>query len=175
MGHRPVEELWASAPRRRRKLDDLGRRPSLTSRAVDVDVMRGRSGPAMGPWYVMLGLGGGTEIDAEPRVPARAAIRRPSRPTSPSAEIEVSSWCWRNRSPRTSVAEGRSIPGSPSPCAPSFFTRTKITKLAEPTIDPAAVAAHARVVLARFELGRPLRLIGVRVVLQMPVPPAAPR
>ena len=49
----------------------------------------------------------------------------------------------------------------------TFFTRTKIGKLPEPTTDPDAVAAHARVVRARFELGRPLRLIGVRVMLDM--------
>ena len=53
----------------------------------------------------------------------------------------------------------------------TFFTRTKIGKLPEPTIDPEAVAAHARVVLSRFELGRPLRLIGVRVMLEMNVDP----
>ena len=49
----------------------------------------------------------------------------------------------------------------------TFYTRTKIGKLPDPTTDPDAVAAHARVVLARFELGRPLRLIGVRVMLDM--------
>jgi len=49
----------------------------------------------------------------------------------------------------------------------TFFTRTKIGKLPQPTTDPELVAAHARVVLSRFELGRPLRLIGVRVMLDM--------
>ena len=49
----------------------------------------------------------------------------------------------------------------------TFFTRTKITKLPTATIDPAAVAAAALVVLHRFELGRPVRLLGVRVVLDL--------
>jgi DNA polymerase-4 len=49
----------------------------------------------------------------------------------------------------------------------TFFTRTKVGKLPAATADPDAVAAHARVVLSRFELGRPLRLIGVRVMLDM--------
>ena len=44
----------------------------------------------------------------------------------------------------------------------TFFTRTKSVKLPAPTTDPVAVAAHARVVLNRFELFRPVRLLGVR-------------
>ena len=35
---------------------------------------------------------------------------------------------------------------------PTFFTRTKISKLPEPTTDPAEVARLAHVVLGRFEL-----------------------
>ena len=50
----------------------------------------------------------------------------------------------------------------------TFFTRTKISKLPEPTTDPAEVAAKALEVLARFEVDRPIRLLGVRVVLELP-------
>ena len=50
----------------------------------------------------------------------------------------------------------------------TFFTRTKISKLAEPTTDPAVVVDKALAVLARFEGGRPIRLLGVRVVLEDP-------
>ena len=51
----------------------------------------------------------------------------------------------------------------------TFFTRIRIAKLPEPTTDPAAIRHMARVVLDRTELaGRPIRLLGVRVVLQMP-------
>ena len=68
------------------------------------------------------------------------------------------------------VAEGRVVTHVAVKLRTStFFTRTKIGKLPEPTTDPEAVAAHARVVLSRFQLGRPLRLIGVRVVLDMSI------
>ena len=50
----------------------------------------------------------------------------------------------------------------------TFFTRTKISKLAEPTTDAAVVVDKALDVLARFEGGRPIRLLGVRVVLEDP-------
>ena len=49
----------------------------------------------------------------------------------------------------------------------TFFTRTKISKLPEPTTDPAEVVRVARLVLDRFELDRPVRLLGVRVVLEL--------
>ncbi len=50
----------------------------------------------------------------------------------------------------------------------TFFTRTRSGKLAEPTNDAAVVADKAVTVLARFEGGRPIRLLGVRVVLEDP-------
>jgi len=50
----------------------------------------------------------------------------------------------------------------------TFFTRTRSGKLPEPTTDPAVVVDKAREVLARFEGGRPIRLVGVRVVLEDP-------
>ena len=50
----------------------------------------------------------------------------------------------------------------------AFFTRSKISKLPAPTTDPDEVAAMAAVVLDRFANTRPVRLLGVRVVLEIP-------
>ena len=51
----------------------------------------------------------------------------------------------------------------------SFWTRTKIAKLPDgPTGDADVVAAKAVEVLHRFDLDRPIRLVGVRVVLADP-------
>jgi DNA polymerase-4 len=50
----------------------------------------------------------------------------------------------------------------------NFFTRTKISKLPASTIDPNDVATMAMAVLARFGELRPVRLLGVRVVLELP-------
>jgi DNA polymerase-4 len=67
------------------------------------------------------------------------------------------------------IAEGRRITHvSVKLRTASFFTRTKIRKLPEPTADPEVVAEAARVVLARFDLDRRVRLLGVRVVLEPP-------
>ena len=51
----------------------------------------------------------------------------------------------------------------------TFWTRSKIAKLPDgPTTDAEVVAAMAATVLERFGPLRPLRLLGVRVVLAPP-------
>jgi DNA polymerase-4 len=47
----------------------------------------------------------------------------------------------------------------------SFFTQVKTCKLLEVTTDPRIVEAGARAALARFEINRPVRLLGVRLDL----------
>ena len=47
----------------------------------------------------------------------------------------------------------------------SFFTRVKTSKLPEVTTDPKIIEAGAQAVLARFEIDRPVRLLGVRLDL----------
>ena len=47
----------------------------------------------------------------------------------------------------------------------SFFTQIKTSKLAEVTTDPMIIEAGALAVLARFEINRPVRLLGVRLDL----------
>jgi DNA polymerase-4 len=50
----------------------------------------------------------------------------------------------------------------------SFFTRTKIRKLAGPGNDAAAITAAALALLGEFDRDRPVRLLGVRLELEMP-------
>ena len=45
-----------------------------------------------------------------------------------------------------------------------------VGKLPEPTMDPAVVARTATTVFGLLEVDRPVRLLGVRVVLEMPPP-----
>ena len=47
----------------------------------------------------------------------------------------------------------------------TFFTQVKTGKLPEATTDKDIVEAGARQVLARFEIARPVRLLGVRLDL----------
>ena len=50
----------------------------------------------------------------------------------------------------------------------SFFTQIKTGKLSEVTSDPDVVESGARAVLARFDIQRPVRLLGVRLDLALP-------
>ena len=50
----------------------------------------------------------------------------------------------------------------------TFYTRTKIRKLDAPTTDADVIIAAALRVLDLFELDRPVRLLGVRLELEMP-------
>jgi DNA polymerase-4 len=52
-----------------------------------------------------------------------------------------------------------------------FFTPTRVTKLEQPTRDVATVQEAAVGLLDRLELGRPVRLLGVRVTLTDPEAP----
>ncbi|MEV0595129.1 DinB/UmuC family translesion DNA polymerase [Nonomuraea cavernae] len=49
-----------------------------------------------------------------------------------------------------------------------FVTRTRQSKLSMPTTDPAALTRAALAVLGRFDLDRPVRLLGVAVDYEMP-------
>jgi DNA polymerase-4 len=74
------------------------------------------------------------------------------------------------------VAEGRRVTHvAVKVRTATFFTRSKISKLPSPTTDAAEVARVALDVLDRFELFRPVRLLGVRVELEPPSGDAVPR
>ena len=86
-------------------------------------------------------------------------------PTAISAHVERLA----NEVATDVIAEGRRITHvAVKVRTANFFTRTKISKLAAPTSDPAEVAAMALTVLSRFGELRPVRLLGVRVVLELP-------
>jgi DNA polymerase-4 len=50
----------------------------------------------------------------------------------------------------------------------TFYTRTKIRKLEAPTTNADVITGAALAILDLFELDRPVRLLGVRLELEMP-------
>ena len=177
MGDRPVTAIWGIGNRTAERLAELGVATVRELAGADLGELRAAFGPAIGGHLKVLGLGGDdTPIVDEPWV-ARSRSKEETFEHDVSAPDDVEAHVVRMAEELTRAvgAEGRIVTHVAVKLRTStFFTRTKIGKLPQPTTDPAAVAAHARVVLARFEIGRPLRLIGVRVVLQMPLPPATP-
>jgi DNA polymerase-4 len=168
MGDRPTGALGGIGPKTARKLADLGLMTVRQLAEADVAPLKARFGPTMGPWYVMLGRGvGGTEVASEPWV-ARSRSHQTTFPADlvEHAEIERELTLLAEKVTADVVAEGRWIQRVAITVRyPSFFTRTKITKLAAPTQDPGEVSRAAVGLLERFEPGRSVRLLGVRAEL----------
>jgi DNA polymerase-4 len=116
----------------------------------------------------MLGRGvGGTTVSAEPWV-RRGLGHQTTYPhdLTDRTQIEAELTALAARVTADVVAEGRWITrvGIVVRFA-SFYTPTRITKLPEPTQDPATVSNAAVGLLDRIDLSRPVRLLGVRAEL----------
>jgi DNA polymerase IV len=171
MGAKPVTEIWGIGPRTAARLADLGIVTVEELARADHTELARSFGPTIGPHLRVLGLGGDdSPIVDEPHV-ARGRSKEETftidvvDPTAIAAHVE------RLAHEVTSdvVADDRRITHvAVKVRTANFFTRTKISKLPVPTTDPNDVAAMALTVLDRFGELRPVRLLGVRVVLEMP-------
>jgi DNA polymerase-4 len=171
MGHRPVTAIWGIGERTAARLADAGvNTVSDLARADHHDLAR-RFGPTIGPHLKSLGLGGiESPLLDEPRV-ARSRSKEVTFERDLSARAEIEQHVARLAAEVTEavIAEGRRVTHvAVKVRTATFFTRTKISKLSEATTDPAEVARMAGIVLSRFELDRPARLLGVRVMLEPP-------
>jgi DNA polymerase-4 len=176
MGARPVTAVWGIGARTAARLADLGVRTVEDLARADHDTLAGAFGPRIGPSLRILGLGG----DARPLVDEPWIAKSRSKEETferdihgrPALEREVA----RLAAAVTAdvVAEHRRITHVAVKVRfATFFTRSRIMKLTAPTTDPADVVAAATTVLGRFvaggfDLERPIRLLGVRVVLEEP-------
>jgi DNA polymerase-4 len=164
MGSRPVDALWGIGRKTAAKLNELGIHSVDELANTDDDVLAARFGPSTGPWIRSLGTGeddGG--VTAEPYVPrGRSHERTFQRDLTDLDEI-------RRETERIvrelidDVPDGRPVIRVVVKVrfAP-FFTSTHGMKLAETTTDPDRIAEAALEALDRFEMTRPVRLLGVR-------------
>lgn len=166
MYHRPVRDLWGIGSRMSQNLNELGLHTVAELAAADLDVLKKRFGPRMGTWYLALGRGlGDTEVTDVPREP----VSRSREITFPAdlterADIEEQLRQLAVDVTREVVAEGRRIQRIAVKVRFStFYTPIKSRKLPEITEDPEVIAATALAVLDKFDLKRPVRLLGVRV------------
>jgi DNA polymerase-4 len=171
MGDRPVTAIWGIGARTAQRLADAGISTVMDLAHADHHDLARRFGPTIGPHLKMLGLGaGGGPVVDEPRL-ARSRSREETFRHDITDGAELGGHLSRLAAEATEsvVAEGRQVTHvAVKVRTATFFTRTKISKLPEPTTDPAEVIRVARLVLDRFELTRPVRLLGVRVVLDLP-------
>ncbi|MCU1502753.1 MAG: DNA-directed polymerase [Ilumatobacteraceae bacterium] len=171
MGQEPVTAIWGVGPRTSARLVELGIVTVEDLARADHEQLARSFGPTIGPHLRVLGLGGDdSPIVDEPHV-ARGRGKEETFTTDVTDAAAIVDHVQRLARDVTAavVADGRRVTHvAVKVRTSSFFTRTKVSKLPAPTSESDEVAAMALTVLARFGELRPVRLLGVRVVLEMP-------
>ncbi|MEV6320368.1 DNA polymerase IV [Nocardia sp. NPDC051787] len=168
MAHRPTNALWGIGNRIAARLAELGIHTVGELMAADRQRLAAEFGPNTGPYLWVLGHGkGDTDVTTEPRIPVgRSKSETFPRDLTHPGEIRA-----QVARLATEVAEEMAAAGrigtrvSVTVRTNTFYTRSKQEKLPEPTIDVARIAETAVRIVDRFELDRPVRLLGVRLEL----------
>lgn len=179
-GAEPVTAIWGIGNRTAERLAALGIDTVEQLARADVAALGHAFGPRIGPHLKVLGLGG----DESPIVDEPWVAKSRSKEETFERDVVGRSAVGEQveRLARAVTAEvvgaGRTITHvAVKVRTATFFTRSKIAKISTPTTDADVVVATAERVLARFEptlLERPVRLLGVRVVLAEPEPVPEP-
>jgi len=171
MGPLPTSELWGIGKKTAPKLDALRIRTVEELANADEEMLAARFGPSTGPWLRRLGTGEDhSPVSSEPYVPrGRGRERTFQQDLVEPEEIrrEVAALARK-------LAEDLNDEGRPAArlvvkvrFAP-FFTSTHGVPLPEPSVEADALEAGALAALAKFDLDRPVRLLGVRAELAPP-------
>lgn len=166
MGDRPTSALWGIGERTARKLKALGIETVAQLATADWQALAQAFGPTIGPSLRLSGMGvGPTDVHPEPYVQRshsrettfavdlrdRAAIEAQVATFAPELAAEA------EKAGRQVIRVGLKVRLVP------YFTRTSTVKLAAPTVDAETITQAALGLLDRFDLTRPVRLLGVRV------------
>lgn len=165
MGALPADSLWGIGTKTARKLAALGIRTVDELAAASEETLADAFGPQTGPWLRELATGeGDADVNDEPWVAKSHSHERTFQqdlvdPREIRHEIVrlvgelMEDVREDGRSVARIVVKVRFAP---------FFTSTHGVGLSGPTTDAARIEAAALDALARFELDRPVRLLGVR-------------
>jgi len=171
MGDRPVTAIWGIGHRTAQRLAQLGITTVVELARADHHELARHFGPRIGPSLRVQGIGGDdAPVRDEPHV-AKSRSREETfrRDLVDRSDIEDQVVRLAHEVTGSVVAEGRAVTHVAVKLrTATFFTRSRTGKLPVPTTDAAEVARMALVVLDRFEHGRPVRLLGVQVVLAPP-------
>jgi DNA polymerase-4 len=171
MGDRPVEALWGVGPKTAKKLAGLDITTVWQLAHTDAELLTSTFGPRTGLWLLLLANGGGDDtVSSEPWVPrSRSHVVTFPQDLTDRAEMDSAVTELAERAHSEVVAASRIVTRvAVTVRTATFYTRTKIRKLDEATTDVDVIVAAALRVLDLFELDRPVRLLGVRLELQLP-------
>jgi DNA polymerase-4 len=163
--------LWGIGRRTAAKLADMGVTTVAQLARTDPSVLAERFGPTMGPWFRMLAFGvGGNEVSDAPYLPrSRSRETTFQRNLTDRADLDEQIAVLSRRVAQDVAGEGRpAVRVAVKVRFAPFFTATRSVALAAPSDDPADIQRAARAALDRFELTRPVRLLGVRADLAPP-------
>jgi DNA polymerase-4 len=166
MDAQPVEALWGIGTKTARKLHLLGIRLVEQLASADEALLAEVFGPRTGPWLRELATGeGSAEVSDVPHV-ARGHGRERTfqRDLTDPEEIRREVSRLAHELMQDVRAERRPVVRVVVKVrfAP-FFTKQHGVKLLEPTEDEVTIERSVEAALVNFELGRPIRLLGVRV------------
>jgi DNA polymerase-4 len=171
MGRHPVGDLWGVGPKTAKKLDELGLATIADLAAADLATLLQRFQPRVGRWLSEIARGGGdTEVVTEPWVAkSRSKEVTFARDLTERADIEHQLTVLARELGTEVAAAGRQvIRVGVKMRTSSFFTQTREAKLrGGPTTDLDIICSTALSVLDKFELKRPVRLLGVRADLHV--------
>jgi DNA polymerase-4 len=166
MSPRPTSELWGIGAKTAATLAELGIATVEQLANADAETLARRFGPNTGPWLRALGEGRDEgAVTDEPYV-ARGHGREHTYQRDLTDAEDV-----RRRVSEIAAELMESVRADGRPVARvvvkvrfvPFFTSTHGSSLPEPSDDAGAIEAAALRALERFELDRPVRLLGVRV------------
>jgi DNA polymerase-4 len=171
MGGRPVGDLWGVGPRTVSKLEELGLPTIAELATADLETLRQRFPVRAAAWLSEIASGGGdTEVVTEPWV-ARSRSKEVTfaKDLTERADVEEQLAVLAGELVTEVAAAGRQvIRVGVKVRSSSFFTQTREAKLrGGPTTDLEIITGTALSVLAKFELRRPVRLLGVRADLHL--------
>jgi len=169
MAERPVRELWGIGGKTAGKLAEQQIYTIAELAAADHRVLAGRFGPTIGPSLKLLAMGGASTSIATEQWIAKSRSKQTTYPTDLTDPAQIADAV---NDLATALADDVRTDGrivthvGVTVRTSSFYTRTKTGKLAAPTSNPEDIRHGAGVVLDRFDITHPVRLLGVRVDLQ---------
>lgn len=171
LGARPARDLWGIGARTAAKLAEHEIATIADLGHADPDALARWFGPTIGPGLRQLARGGASRtITTEPWV-RKSLSKQVTYPVDLTTREEITTAVLALVGDVHSLLldEGRlATHVGVTVRTATFFTRTKTAKLPEPTTDVDALRERAELVLSRFELERPVRLLGVRFDLADP-------
>lgn len=172
MADRPVDTLWGVGPKTAKRLADLEITTVRQLAHSDAELLTATFGARTGLWLLLLAKGGGdSHVSAEPWVPrSRSHVVTFPRDLTERTEMNTAVTALAEQALDDVLAEARVVTRvAVTVRTATFYTRTKIRKLDTPSVERGVIVAAALRVLDLFELDRPVRLLGVRLELAMPV------